>query len=209
MKNKIITADDFGLNPKVNQAILNLFLNKKVDRASLLTNMPASKEAARLAKKHQIPTGLHFNLIEGKPLSKGGKTLVNKKGFLYPLPIFLIKLAAGLIDEQEIEKELKAQIEFFHRHDLPINHFNSHQNIHIFRPVFEIVSRHFPSNKIRDYRAIKNRFKKFPFRLGLILLLSGIIKREEASSRYEEFIVHPGTDYDRSIFNPSFKSPLS
>lgn len=208
MKNKIITADDFGLNPKVNKAIVNLFLSKKIDRVSLLTNMPASKEAASLAKKHQIPTGLHFNLIEGKPLSKDGETLVNKKGYFHPLPIFLVKLAKGSIDKQEIENELKAQIKFFRHHDLNINHFNSHQNIHLFKPVFQVISHYFSRHQIRGYQAIKNRLKKFPLRFGLTLLLSGIIKREKVNSKYEEVIVHPGTNYDRSIFNSFFKSPL-
>ena len=95
MENKItVTADDFGLHHKANKAIVEKYLNSEIDQASLLTNMPGTAEAIKLAKKYKIRVGLHFNIIENRPISKPNKvpSLVDKNGFFNPTPILILKL---------------------------------------------------------------------------------------------------------------------
>ena len=67
----IVTADDFGLDPEVNEAIVNGVAAGFVSNVSLLVNFPSFGEACELARQHGFADrlGLHFNLTEGRPLT--------------------------------------------------------------------------------------------------------------------------------------------
>jgi len=194
----IITADDFGLNPKTNRNITELFLRKKIHRASLLVNFPSSKKALKLAKKYQIPIGLHFNLIEGRPLSPPFeiKTLTNSRGLFYPSYIFLPKLISGKIKTSEIEKELLAQLNFLKINGVPATFINSHQNIHLFPPIYQIIKKHTPALPLRSFQSVTNRFQKFPLKLALIKIISKFVPLYPGNDEAKEIFVHPGTNYD-------------
>jgi len=197
----MITADDFGLNSRTNKEIVNLFLKKKIHRASLLTNLPHSKEAAILAKKYNVPTGLHFNLIEGKPssLKSKVKSLTNSKGFFYPTPIFLLRLLFNKIKDKEIKKEFLSQINFLRKHNLEPEFVNSHQNIHLFPPVYKVIKTCEPLLPLRPFQVITKRFLKFPFKLVFIKFISKLVNLYSENNEKGEIIIHPGTDYDFSF----------
>ena len=61
-----INADDFGLSPGVNSAILQMFLQQKLHSASLICGCQYFTSAVQIAKQNpNLQVGLHFNLTTG------------------------------------------------------------------------------------------------------------------------------------------------
>ncbi len=58
----IINADDFGLSPGVNEAILELGKLGTVTSTTVMTNMPYYKDIVKLLSLKNIGIGLHCNL---------------------------------------------------------------------------------------------------------------------------------------------------
>lgn len=112
-KNIIICADDFALNDSVSKGIINLVNTKKISATSCMTNMPAWPQHSQLLKPllSDIDIGLHFNLTEGKPLSKTNNPSNNNNFF--SLNNLIIKAYLRQLKKTEIQAELNAQITAF------------------------------------------------------------------------------------------------
>jgi len=205
----ITTLDDFGLNRKTNREIINWTQSMKVDFVSLLANSPFTNDAIQIYKENknqEFSLGLHFNLIEGKPLCsrKDVMSLVSKKGTFYPLPQFIARLFFGLIKKEEVMRELQKQYDVFKDNQIHCEHISSHQNIHIFHIVYSYVDEFAKKNNIkyiRQLQTVKNRLRKFPIKYLSFIILYLIssrlfpLKMEQKSSFYENTF-HPGTTYD-------------
>ncbi len=113
-----LCADDFGLNPSVNQGILNLIDQGKLSATSCMTTMPLWPEAGAELKKrrHQVQCGLHLNFTENTNVHLGK---LMRQAFLQQLH------PATLIDE------ITHQIEAFKAvmGDLP-DFIDGHQHVH-------------------------------------------------------------------------------
>ncbi|KAF1417663.1 Carbohydrate deacetylase, partial [Spheniscus humboldti] len=140
----IVTGDDFGYCPRRNQGIVDCFLAGAVSNVSLLVNGSAAADAAKLAKRYNIPIGLHANLSEGSPVCEVLKTnssLLNQDGFFHGKMGFRTALSKGLLNMSEVKQELKAQVELFHEltgHLPP--HMDGHQHIHVLPEVRHIFA---------------------------------------------------------------------
>lgn len=67
MKHLIITGDDFGRSPAVNEAIERHHCAGPLTQASLMVNEPAVDEAVRIARRHPaLCVGLHLTLCDGR-----------------------------------------------------------------------------------------------------------------------------------------------
>lgn len=204
-KANLVDADDFGISKEVNQAIMDQVKSKKVNIVSIMANLVDAKSLDLLKKSKQLSYSLHFNLLRGKPLSKTNdvKSLVNGKGKFYPLYIFISKLLLGKINLNEVINEFRAQYNRLKNNGLDIKYINSEQHLHIFSPINRIIEKEkVDSVKIRSVSSTVSCLKRKPFRfcvfLGLRLLLS--IKYfyfKEFKQKYNSYIVHPGTNYDR------------
>ncbi len=206
----ITTLDDFGLSKKVNTAILRYIRKNKVDYISLLPNMEATTDALIRFKKEKTKVckmGLHVNLVEGKPLSKKTDvpSLVMQNGWFYPLPLFILRLFFGLINKDEVMKELSLQLRILKHSGNSCSHINSHQNIHIFHLMYSYIQEFAQINKIptiRQLSTVQSRLKNFPIKYILFHILYGISSLLFPSYRYiqtsfHEVTFHPGTRYDR------------
>lgn len=71
----IVNADDFGMNHNVNLAIDYCFKNNIISSTTIMANMPGFNEAVNLAciGKYDKYVGIHFNFVEGVPLSSSIK----------------------------------------------------------------------------------------------------------------------------------------
>ncbi|XP_061866190.1 carbohydrate deacetylase isoform X2 [Colius striatus] len=131
----IVTGDDFGYCPRRNQGIVDCFLAGAVSNVSLLVNGSAAADAAKLARRYNIPIGLHANLSEGSPVCEVLKTnssLLNQDGFFHGKMGFRTALSKGLLNMSEVKQELKAQVELFQEltgHLPP--HMDGHQHVHV------------------------------------------------------------------------------
>ncbi|NWT90796.1 YDJC deacetylase, partial [Lanius ludovicianus] len=159
----IVTGDDFGYCPRRNQGIVDCFLAGAISNVSLLVNGSAAADAAKLAKRHNIPIGLHANLSEGSPVCEVLKTnssLLNQDGFFHGKMGFRTALSKGLLNMSEVKQELKAQVELFHEltgHLPP--HMDGHQHVHVLPEV-----RHVFAEVLEEYGI---KYTRVPIEPGL------------------------------------------
>lgn len=159
----IVTGDDFGYCPRRNQGIVDCFLAGAVSNVSLLVNGSAAADAAKLARRYNIPIGLHANLSEGSPVCEVLKTnssLLNQDGFFHGKMGFRTALSEGLLNMSEVKQELKAQVELFHEltgHLPP--HMDGHQHIHVLPEV-----RHVFAEVLQEYGI---KYTRVPIEPGL------------------------------------------
>ncbi|XP_019716442.1 carbohydrate deacetylase isoform X2 [Hippocampus comes] len=148
----VVTGDDFGYCPKRNQGIVDCFKAGGISSVSLLVNASAAKDAADLAKRHNIPIGLHANLSEGIPVCQSlrqDSTLVNERGFFHGKMGFRQALGRHQISMEQVELELRDQIRLFREltGHLP-HHMDGHQHVHILQEVREVFAQVLSDHKI-------------------------------------------------------------
>jgi hopanoid biosynthesis associated protein HpnK len=145
LKQLIVNADDWGLTPAVNRGVVRAFQDGIVTSASLLVTGSAFEEAVALARQNpKLDVGLHLALVEERAVLGRDilPTLVDEKGrFPRTSNEFIRRTVLGRIDWHEVEREIAAQIELFKKTGLRLSHVNSHQHLHMFPPVFQIVRR--------------------------------------------------------------------
>ncbi|MBN1466490.1 ChbG/HpnK family deacetylase [candidate division KSB1 bacterium] len=133
----IVNADDFGRTCEINRGIVESFHNGIVTSASLLVNFPAFADAAELINLYDMPVGIHFNLTEGRPVSDCScvPSLVDRSGQFYGKFIFYHRLITGCFREQEMKRELAAQMEKCLEYGLKLDHYDGHHHIHAVRAI--------------------------------------------------------------------------
>lgn len=123
----IITADDLGASPEVNDAILSCLEEGVISRASVLANGNALSELeAHFQKGHTF--GLHFNMTEGRALRTSNVFGVDEDGvFNYrkSRPQFWNRAR-----KDSVRNELLAQIESLRSLGMKIDYADSHHHIH-------------------------------------------------------------------------------
>jgi hopanoid biosynthesis associated protein HpnK len=145
LKQLIINADDLGLTSGVNRGILRAFQDGIVTSASLLVTGSAFEEAVTLARQNrELDVGLHLTLVEERAVlgRQALPTLVDETGrFPRTSGEFFRRAVLGRISWDEVEREVAAQIARFQKAGLRLSHINSHQHLHMFPPVLQIVRR--------------------------------------------------------------------
>ncbi len=146
----ILHADDLGLTPATNAAIIDLLKAGVLDGSSLIVNGSAVNEAViEWRKQDKISPTLHLTLTEGKSITprKQIKNLVDSEGklncsFLKLLLVsfFPKKLPYRKKLECEIRTELIAQIHMYKKL-LKINQIklDGHQHIHLIPIVLDVI----------------------------------------------------------------------
>ena len=143
MKRVIVTADDFGRCPAVNQAVIQAHQKGILKCASLMVNADATDEAIALARAHSsLKVGLHLVLVDGFAVlpKKEIPDLVDETQRFSDRPAssglryFLSKRI-----KRQLVQECKAQIEKFLDNGLKMDHLNSHHHLHIHPSVANIV----------------------------------------------------------------------
>lgn len=140
----ICNADDFGISEGASRGIVDCHLAGAVTSATWMANMPASAFAADLARANpRLGVGLHFNLTSGAPLSEESKRsgLVGVDGQFVSRKKLACRLMTGRVGTSELASELAAQLAEMKRLGLRPTHIDSHQHVHAFPPVFDVVSR--------------------------------------------------------------------
>jgi predicted glycoside hydrolase/deacetylase ChbG (UPF0249 family) len=133
----IVNADDFGLTPGVNRAILELHQVGVLTSATLMARALATAEAVAIARATpSLGVGCHVVLVDGDPLRLPSNlpTLTKSDtGRFYPtLGAFLGRLVRGKIRSSEIELETRGQIEWLQSRGLPLTHIDTHKHTHMF-----------------------------------------------------------------------------
>ena len=157
----IINADDFGLTPGINRAIIELHRAGVLTSATLMATGPAFDDAAALARSNpSLGVGCHIVLTDGSPASPPETipSLLGPDGktFRPSLINFLHALLRGRIREEDIEREALAQIHKLQQAGIAITHVDTHKHTHLFpavaRPLLRVLER-------TSVSAIRNPFE--------------------------------------------------
>ena len=134
----IVHADDVGIAHSVNVATFEALATGQVSSASVMVPCPWLQEVADFAKIHpEADLGLHLTLTsEWHPFrwgpvasKKDVPSLVSSLGYFYT-----IREALAHLSPQEVEIELKAQIQLARAMGIEPTHLDSHQLLLFFRP---------------------------------------------------------------------------
>ena len=142
-KRLIVNADDFGFSPGITEGILRAYREGIVTSTTLVANMPSAAEAlARLGEAPGLGVGVHLNVSQGPPLSRGAWLLAGADGQMRRTAGEVLRdclLRPGFLTE--IEREFDAQIRWALDHGLRPTHLDSHRHAHGLPPIFARVAR--------------------------------------------------------------------
>ena len=135
MLHLIVTADDFGLDPAINEAVERSFTEGVLTAASLMVGQPAAADAVERARRlPALRVGLHVTLSGARPVLPAARLpdLVEAHGrFGTSLAALGVRLAASAGARRQAENEIRAQFEAFAATGLALDHANAHQHFHM------------------------------------------------------------------------------
>ena len=140
MKRLIINADDFGLAPGVNRAIVELQQAGALSSTTLMATAPYFSPAVYLAfAQPRWPSAAMWCWWTARPACTLAKCLpcsTRASGSSLPATVgsFFADLLRGRIREQEIEAEAIAQIRRIQSSGLTVSHIDSHKHLHASSP---------------------------------------------------------------------------
>lgn len=139
----IVTADDFGIAPEVNEAVERAHREGILTCASLMVTGSAAADAVTRAKAMpQLGVGLHLVLVEGKPVLPAEQipALVGEDGNFRN---DMVKASFGMAILPSVKRQLAAEIEAqfaaFASTGLKLDHVNAHKHFHLHPTIGSLV----------------------------------------------------------------------
>jgi len=145
----IVNADDFGLTPGVNRAIIEAHQAGIVTSTTLMANSAAYDEAILLAQQApQLGVGVHLVFVDGRPVVSPTsiRTLAPGRHSRFRGSLALLAGSALLarLNPDEIEAEAVAQIRKIQASGVVVSHVDTHKHTHLFpsilRPILRAAS---------------------------------------------------------------------
>lgn len=141
----VVTGDDFGLTPGVNEGIVQAHERGILTHASLMATGGAFAEAVRLAgRTPSLSVGVHLMLVDGRTCLPARliPSLVCPDGRFRPTPGAMARdWVLGRVSAREVELEWRAQIERVIGAGIRPSHLDSHKHAHMWPPLFEVAVR--------------------------------------------------------------------
>ena len=135
MKQLVVTADDFGADLAVNEAVEEAHVRGVLTAASLMVGASAAADAvARARRLPSLRVGLHLVLVEGKPVSAPAAIpdLVGRDG---RFRTDMAALGAAIFFRPAVRRQMIAEVEAqfaaFAATGLPLDHVNTHKHYHL------------------------------------------------------------------------------
>lgn len=134
-KSLIVTADDFGLHPAVNEAVEQAHRQGILTAASLMVGGGAAVDAVRRARElPSLHVGLHLVLADGLATLAPGLIpgLADETGHM-DAAMFTrgVRYFAMPSVRRQLEAEIRAQFAAFAQTGLPLDHVNVHKHFHV------------------------------------------------------------------------------
>ena len=180
MRRLIVTADDFGASPDVNQAVEMGHRQGILTAASLMVAGPAAADAVQRA--HRLPSlrvGLHLTVVDGLPSLPPGRIpdLLDAGGGLpRNLPAAGVRIFFRPAVRRHLEQEIRAQFEAFRATGLPLDHADAHHHMHLHPTVASLL--------IRVGREFGLRAVRAPVEPGSVLARIGDPPRSRLAHRF-------------------------
>jgi len=139
----IFTADDFGFDEAVNEAVERAHRNGILTSASLMVTAPAAADAVARAKRMPgLAVGLHLVLVQGKPAlpeNEAAPLLGGEGAFLDSPAQAGVRYFFSPAARNALSAEIRAQFEAFKRTGLPLDHVDGHTHLHIHPTIFSLL----------------------------------------------------------------------
>ena len=140
----IINADDFGLTPGINRAVIELHRAGVLTSTTLMATGPAFDDAVQLALANpSLGVGCHLVFSDGMPIChpESIPSLLGADGKCFRPSIVDFAQAAlrGTIRPAELAREAQAQIEKLQRAGLDVTHVDTHKHTHLLPSVAETI----------------------------------------------------------------------
>ncbi len=166
MRRLIVNADDFGLTPGVNRAIVEAHQHGIVTSATMMAGAHAFDDAAERTRAlasgaAPFSVGCHIVLVDGAPLSPPAQiTSLLEAGdgiarFRDSLSSFATAALAGRIKPDEVEAEAIAQMRRIRQAGVTPSHFDTHKHAHMFPAILRPLLR---AAKAYGISAVRNPF---------------------------------------------------
>lgn len=163
MKQLIINADDFGLSPEVNRAVIRGWREGILTSASLMVGAPAFEEAVELARENPgLQVGLHLTLVQGRSVVDHGgfPCLTDPEGAFPHDPVFAgMRMFFIKSLQRQIQAEVEGQITRFLETGLSLSHIDGHLNMQMHPTVFAVLCRLMPKYGIETFRLTRERLR--------------------------------------------------
>ena len=140
----IVNADDYGLTEQVSRGVLRAHREGIVTSTSCLVLAPGFATSGKwLLEEARLGVGVHLATVgEDPPLltAKEVPSLVDRHGRLpSSWRVFLARATAGRIDRADLAREFRAQLEAVQQLGLDVTHLDTHQHLHLWPLVREVV----------------------------------------------------------------------
>jgi predicted glycoside hydrolase/deacetylase ChbG (UPF0249 family) len=159
VKRLIINADDFGLAPGVNRAVVELQQAGVLTSTTLMATGPYFSPAVYLAfAQPGLAVGCHIVLVDGLPVLRADEvsSLLYRGRLRSTIGAFVRDMMRGRIREQEIEAEAIAQIRRIQSSGLTVSHIDSHKHLHAFPRVLRPLLR---AARACQVKCVRNPFE--------------------------------------------------
>ena len=141
----IITADDFGLHPAVNEAVESGHRAGVLTATSLMVGAPAAQDAAQRARAlPQLRVGLHLTLCDGRAVLAPGQIpdLVDRDGRFHDNMVSAgWRFFASPRVRAQLAAEIRAQFAAFAQLGLSLDHLDAHKHFHLHPTVLSLALR--------------------------------------------------------------------
>jgi hopanoid biosynthesis associated protein HpnK len=131
----VVTADDFGADVSINEAVEIAHRQGVLTAASLMVGAPAAADA--VARAHALPSlrvGLHLVLVEGRPILPAAEVsaLVDGRGrFREDMARAGATMFFSAKARRQLAAEISAQFAAFAATGLVLDHVNAHKHFHL------------------------------------------------------------------------------
>ncbi len=203
----IVNADDFGFSAETVRATIECFEAGGLSSATIMPNMPATREALDYAKSHpQFSFGVHTTFVsdgQERPVSPPEQVpgLVDAKGYFHDSNKVRLLALLKWLPEEQLELELTAQLEVLADRGIPISHIDSHGHVHKFPGFRNALARTLPRFGVNRVRNVQNVYLRKPLKSPTFWLGRGWRRNIEAHFQTTQNFYMPATAMDRSWAN--------
>jgi len=138
----VVNADDLGLHPRIDEGIFRAHAEGVVTGASLLATGRFAEQAVQRAKAQQLPVGLHLALtshLEPAAPPRLVRWLAPGGRFRGSWAELSAAWLARLVPPEEVEVELRAQLDRARELGAELDHLDTHQNLHLLPGLTAVV----------------------------------------------------------------------
>lgn len=156
-----ICADDFGITEKVDKAIIDLIIDKRVTDTSCMVLSENFKNSSKELKELSIEfgKGIHLTLTDFTSLTSPKS--ISKNGKFLPYKNLFFKILKRKISKDDISQEINSQLDYFEelmgsRPDFIDGHHHVHQLPSVRDITFEVLKKRYKN----DLPCIRNTYEK-------------------------------------------------